>query len=92
MHQHGFHVERRFGWDTHGLPVEFEIDKTLGIKGPQDVAKMGIAAYNAVGTISHLKASGCSTAVEHMPRELKLKRLWVRIPMGLFLLLSFLTS
>jgi len=48
MHQHGFHVERRFGWDTHGLPVEFEIDKTLGIKGPQDVAKMGIAAYNAV--------------------------------------------
>ena len=48
MHQHGFHVERRFGWDTHGLPVEYEIDKTLGIKGPQDVAKMGIAAYNAV--------------------------------------------
>ena len=50
MHQHGFHVERRFGWDTHGLPVEFEIDKTLGIKGPQDVAKMGIAAYNAVSS------------------------------------------
>lgn len=43
----GFHVERRFGWDTHGLPVEYEIDKKLGIKGPQDVAKMGIAAYNA---------------------------------------------
>ena len=55
MHQHGFHVERRFGWDTHGLPVEFEIDKTLGIKGPQDVAKMGIAAYNAVGTFSNFK-------------------------------------
>ncbi len=46
MHQHGFHVERRFGWDTHGLPVEYEIDKKLGIKGPEDVAKMGIAAYN----------------------------------------------
>lgn len=45
-HQTGFHVERRFGWDTHGLPVEFEIDKTLNIKGPEDVAKMGIAAYN----------------------------------------------
>ena len=53
MHQHGFHVERRFGWDTHGLPVEYEIDKTLGIKGPQDVAKMGIAAYNAVWLSSH---------------------------------------
>ena len=31
-HQNGFHVERRFGWDCHGLPVEYEIDKTLGIK------------------------------------------------------------
>ena len=46
MHQHGYHVERRFGWDTHGLPVEYEIDKTLGIKGPDDVEKMGIEAYN----------------------------------------------
>lgn len=46
-HQKGFHVERRFGWDTHGLPVEYEIDKTLGIKGPEDVMKMGIANYNA---------------------------------------------
>ncbi|KAI1287017.1 Isoleucine--tRNA ligase, cytoplasmic [Halotydeus destructor] len=45
-HQSGYHVERRFGWDTHGLPVEFEIDKALDIKGPQDVAKMGIKAYN----------------------------------------------
>ncbi|KAK4015854.1 hypothetical protein OUZ56_030826 [Daphnia magna] len=46
-HQNGFHVERRFGWDTHGLPVEYEIDKSLGIKGPEDVMKMGIANYNA---------------------------------------------
>ena len=45
-HQTGHHVERRFGWDTHGLPVEYEIDKTLGITGPQDVEKMGIQAYN----------------------------------------------
>uniref|UniRef100_T1J3R6 Isoleucine--tRNA ligase, cytoplasmic n=1 Tax=Strigamia maritima TaxID=126957 RepID=T1J3R6_STRMM len=46
-HQSGFHVERRFGWDCHGLPVEYEIDKTLGIKGPEDVMKVGIANYNA---------------------------------------------
>ncbi|KAF5300355.1 hypothetical protein FQR65_LT00975 [Abscondita terminalis] len=46
-HQQGYHVERRFGWDCHGLPVEFEIDKTLGIKGPEDVAAMGIAKYNS---------------------------------------------
>ncbi|XP_071488561.1 isoleucine--tRNA ligase, cytoplasmic-like [Diadema antillarum] len=45
-HQSGFHVERRFGWDTHGLPVEYEIDKKLGITGPEDVQKMGIEAYN----------------------------------------------
>ncbi|XP_072438231.1 isoleucine--tRNA ligase, cytoplasmic isoform X2 [Chiloscyllium punctatum] len=45
-HQSGFNVERRFGWDCHGLPVEYEIDKTLGIKGPEDVAAMGIAEYN----------------------------------------------
>lgn len=44
--QTGHYVERRFGWDTHGLPVEFEVDKMLGIKGPQDVFKMGIAEYN----------------------------------------------
>eukprot|EP01137_Pigoraptor_chileana_P000643 Opistho-2@37120 len=46
-HQTGHYVERRFGWDCHGLPVEYEIDKTLGITGPADVEKMGIAAYNA---------------------------------------------
>jgi isoleucyl-tRNA synthetase len=43
----GHHVERRFGWDTHGLPVEHEIDKKLGIKGKDDVMAMGIDKYNA---------------------------------------------
>ncbi|ORX36748.1 putative isoleucine-tRNA ligase [Kockovaella imperatae] len=46
-HATGHHVERRFGWDTHGLPVEHEIDKKLGIKGKEDVMEMGIPAYNA---------------------------------------------
>jgi len=45
-HQTGHHVERRFGWDTHGLPVEYEIDKVHNIRGPEDVAKMGIKKYN----------------------------------------------
>ncbi|UXI18281.1 Tropomodulin [Sarcoptes scabiei] len=45
-HMSGYHVERRFGWDTHGLPIEFEIDKTLNIKSPDDVMMMGIKAYN----------------------------------------------
>ncbi|KDQ21864.1 hypothetical protein BOTBODRAFT_26268 [Botryobasidium botryosum FD-172 SS1] len=46
-HASGFHVERRFGWDTHGLPVEHEIDKMLGITGKADVMAMGIDKYNA---------------------------------------------
>lgn len=46
-HMTGHHVERRFGWDTHGLPVEYEIDKKLGITGKQDVMDMGIDKYNA---------------------------------------------
>mmetsp|Transcript_20900 Transcript_20900/g.40492 ORF Transcript_20900/g.40492 Transcript_20900/m.40492 type:complete len:510 (-) Transcript_20900:171-1700(-) len=46
-HQTGHHVERRFGWDCHGLPVEHEIDKKLGIKTKEDVLMMGIDRYNA---------------------------------------------
>ncbi|KAK6463905.1 isoleucyl-tRNA synthetase [Scheffersomyces coipomensis] len=42
----GHHVERRFGWDTHGLPVEHEIDKKLGITSKEDVYAMGIENYN----------------------------------------------
>ncbi|KAK4042770.1 tRNA synthetases class I-domain-containing protein [Parachaetomium inaequale] len=43
----GFHVERRFGWDTHGLPIEHEIDKKLGISGKAAVMEMGLEKYNA---------------------------------------------
>ncbi|KAJ6587075.1 tRNA synthetases class I-domain-containing protein [Mycena vulgaris] len=46
-HVSGYHVTRRFGWDTHGLPVEHEIDKKLGITGKADVMKIGIDKYNA---------------------------------------------
>ncbi|CCC70327.1 hypothetical protein NCAS_0E02570 [Naumovozyma castellii] len=42
----GHHVERRFGWDTHGVPIEHIIDKKLGIKGKEDVFKYGIDNYN----------------------------------------------
>jgi isoleucyl-tRNA synthetase len=43
----GYHVDRRFGWDTHGLPIEYEIDKKIGIQSKNDVLKMGIDKYNA---------------------------------------------
>eukprot|EP00033_Pygsuia_biforma_P001035 GCRY01001180.1.p1 GENE.GCRY01001180.1~~GCRY01001180.1.p1 ORF type:complete len:1077 (-),score=340.73 GCRY01001180.1:217-3447(-) len=45
-HQTGHHVSRRFGWDCHGLPVEYEIDNMLGIKDRDDVLKLGIDKYN----------------------------------------------
>lgn len=44
--QTGHHVYPRFGWDCHGLPIEFEIDKSLGIKSSHDVLKYGIGNYN----------------------------------------------
>jgi isoleucyl-tRNA synthetase len=42
----GYRVERRFGWDTHGLPVEMEIEKKLGLNGPQEIRDYGIDNYN----------------------------------------------
>ncbi|MDP3052824.1 MAG: class I tRNA ligase family protein [bacterium] len=43
----GFRVERRVGWDTHGLPVETEIEKQLNLKGKKDIEKFGIEKFNA---------------------------------------------
>ena len=42
----GHRVERRFGWDCHGLPVEFEVEKQLGLKGRADIEKYGIDKFN----------------------------------------------
>lgn len=41
----GFRVERRFGWDTHGLPIEMEVEKQLGISGPRAIAEHGVGNY-----------------------------------------------
>ncbi len=42
----GSKVERRFGWDCHGLPVEFEVEKELGLKGSADIEELGIGEFN----------------------------------------------
>lgn len=42
----GFRVERRFGWDAHGLPIEYEIEKKLGIKTRQEIEQFTIPKYN----------------------------------------------
>ena len=45
--QNGRLVERKWGWDCHGLPIEYEVEQALGIKSRDDVLKMGIPAFNA---------------------------------------------
>lgn len=42
----GYNVERRAGWDPHGLPIEYEIEKELGIKNYQQILDYGIKNYN----------------------------------------------
>ncbi|MEW6610914.1 MAG: class I tRNA ligase family protein [Patescibacteria group bacterium] len=42
----GYRVARKGGWDTHGLPVELEVEKTLGLKNKKEVEAYGIEAFN----------------------------------------------
>src|SRR5699024_11915026 len=51
----GYRVERKGGWDTHGLPVEIEVEKALGLQGRQQVKDYGIAKYNEECRTSVLK-------------------------------------
>ncbi len=43
----GYYVDRRFGWDCHGLPVELEIEQNLGLGGKSDIERFGVAQFNA---------------------------------------------
>lgn len=58
FYQQGYHVERRFGWDCHGLPIEYEIDKIYGIKTKQDAERIGTAKYNKYCRKIVMKYSG----------------------------------
>ncbi len=42
----GYYVPRKAGWDTHGLPVELEVEKMLGFSGKQDIENYGIDRFN----------------------------------------------
>ena len=42
----GYQVHRKAGWDTHGLPVEIEVEKQLKMSGKQDIEKYGIKEFN----------------------------------------------
>jgi len=43
----GYQVHRKAGWDTHGLPVEIEVEKMLGFKHKDDIVTYGVAEFNA---------------------------------------------
>ena len=42
----GYYVERRFGWDVHGLPIEMEVQKQLGLDDHQQIKEFGIGKFN----------------------------------------------
>src|SRR3989344_7779968 len=42
----GYRVPRKAGWDTHGLPVELEVEKTLGLKSKKEIEDYSIAKFN----------------------------------------------
>ena len=44
----GFRVPRKAGWDCHGLPVELEVERRLGIDGKEQIEEYGVARFNAL--------------------------------------------
>lgn len=55
----GFYVERRFGWDCHGVPVEYEVEKRENLKGRSDILALGKDKFNDL----------CRTSVQHYTQE-----------------------
>ncbi len=54
----GKKVERKFGWDTHGLPVEMEVEKELGVSGQIAIKEFGIEKFNQACKTSVMKYAG----------------------------------
>lgn len=54
----GYYVPRRAGWDTHGLPVEYEVEKALGLSGKRQILEMGIDKFNQACRDSVFKYRG----------------------------------
>ena len=54
----GYHVRRRGGWDTHGLPVEINLERKLGFKGKSQIEAYGVAQFNELcrtSAFEHIK-------------------------------------
>ncbi len=71
----GWRVERRFGWDCHGLPVEMEIEKDLDLKSPSEVQAYGVGRYNEACRSIVLRYTGLwQQVVERMGRWVDFER------------------
>ncbi len=55
----GHRIERRFGWDTHGLPVEMQVEKRLQVSGPKQIGELGVDRFN----------EACRAMVEHTTED-----------------------
>ena len=66
----GYKVERRFGWDTHGLPAELEVERQLGITDKSQIDAMGIAAFNDACRASVLQLHRRVAGLRHPPGAL----------------------
>ncbi len=51
----GYHIERRFGWDTHGLPIEMLMEKELDLSGPTSIREYGVSKFNEACRANVLK-------------------------------------
>ena len=61
----GFYVERKAGWDCHGLPVEVAVEKELGLSGKKDIEEFGVAEFNAHCREAVLRNVGAFTDMTH---------------------------
>lgn len=73
----GFYAPRRFGWDTHGLPIEQEIEKTFNLSGAHSIEEFGIDKFNEECRKIVLRyVKEWQTTVERMGRWVDFSKTW----------------
>lgn len=73
----GYHVERKAGWDTHGLPVELEVEKKLGISGKPQIEKLKGTVTESIAHFNALCKESVWTYLEDWKRLTKRIGFWV---------------
>lgn len=65
----GYHVRRRWGWDTHGLPIESLVEKELGLKSKKEILEIGVKKFNETARSFVLRyVDGWKTYVDRVGR------------------------